>query len=75
MTTALLDHEKLKAAIDQTGLTKKACAAELSISSRRLRVLRQTDCNVSTSLLYRMSLFFQTPMESLLAFREEDPKE
>lgn len=71
MSTALLDHEKLTKAMEESDLTQEELAEELGITDRHLRNLKEKDTDVSTSVLYRMSQTFRTSMESLLTFQEE----
>ena len=72
MSTALLDHEKLTMAMEESVFNEVELAEDFSITDRDLRYLIVKDTNVSASLLYRMSQIFRRPMESLLTFREDN---
>ena len=74
MSTALLDHEKLTMAMEESDLTQEELAEEFGITDRHLRYLKEKDTDVSTSVLYRLRQTFQTSIESLLTFQESAKK-
>lgn len=69
---ALFDHKKFSNAISKANLKQEQLAERLDISARHIRNLKSEDTSVSASLLYKVSIEFQKPMEYFLTIQEED---
>jgi len=69
---ALLDHEKLCEEMRKQSLKQELLAERIGISDRYLRILRSKDTNVSTSILYKISLALQVPIDELVTVWEEE---
>lgn len=69
---ALLDHKKLREEMRKQSLKQEPLAERLGISDRHLRNLCSRDTNVSSSLLYDISLALQVPIVDLMAARKEE---
>jgi len=68
----LLSHKKLREVMRKQSLKQEPLAEDLGISDRHLRNLCSRDTNVSTSLLYALSLVLQVPIDELVTVREEE---
>ncbi|WP_295766141.1 helix-turn-helix domain-containing protein [uncultured Oscillibacter sp.] len=68
---ALLDHKKLRKEMEARSLKQEPLAEQLDISVRHLRNLCSRDVNISSSLLYDISVTLQVPMDELLIMPEE----
>lgn len=67
---AKLGHIILRNKMLEYNLTQEALAESLGISDRHVRNLCYVDTDVSVSLCYRLSILFETPMESLLVLSD-----
>lgn len=68
---AKLSHIILRNKMLEYNLTQEALAEILGISDRHIRNLCYVDTDVSVSLCYRLSVLFETSMESLLVLSDE----
>ena len=68
---ALLNHKRLQEEMKLNGLKQEEFAEALGITDRHIRNLISKDTDVSTSLLYRISVELHIPMEDLLVLRED----
>jgi len=69
---ALLNHKILLEEMRKKSLKQEPLAERLGISDRHLRNLRSRDTNISSSLLYDISLELQMSMDDLMIALEEE---
>lgn len=70
-----LSHQVLRSKMAERNLKQESIAEMLGISTRHVRNLCYKDVDVSVSLCYRLSVIFDTSMESLLTCSEESLQE
>lgn len=70
-----LSHQILRSKMAERGLKQESFAEMLGISARHVRNLCYKDVDISVSLCYRLSVIFDTSMESLLTCSEEAVEE
>lgn len=73
MKKALLNHKKLKEALEALPQTQEEIAEELGVSDRQLRYWQEKDTDAAISSCIRLSQLLMIPVEELLIF-QEDPQ-
>lgn len=75
MKKALLNHKKLKEALEALPRTQEQIAEELGVSDRQLRYWQEKDTDAAISSCVRLSQLLMTPIEDLLIFHEDQQAE
>ena len=73
MKKALLNHKKLKEALEALPQTQEEIAEEFGVSDRQLRYWQEKDTDAAISSCIRLSQLLMIPVEELLIF-QEDPQ-